>query len=82
MKKMECKKRAYMTPEIKVYPMENERLLQAASGNAGTIGYGGGGGDAKRWGDEWEDEDYTPTAHPQPLPREGSGYPTYNAWEE
>ncbi len=30
MKKMECKKRAYITPEMKVYPMENS-LLQTVS---------------------------------------------------
>ena len=78
MDNMERKKRAYTTPEIKVYPMENDRLLQAASGNAGSIGWGGGGGDAKKWGDEWEDNN--PTA--QPLPREESGYSKYNVWGE
>ena len=31
MKKMERKKRAYITPEIKVYPMENNSLLQTVS---------------------------------------------------
>ena len=46
---MESKKRAYTTPEIKIYPVENDYLLQAVSGNAGTIGYGGSGGDAKKW---------------------------------
>lgn len=79
MKKMESKKRAYIMPEIKVYPMENDNLLQAASGNAGTIGYGGSGGDAKKWwGGEWEDEETSPTSS-----KEGeSSYPSYNAWEE
>lgn len=74
----ESKKRAYMEPKIKIYPMENDYLLQAASGNAGTIGYGGGGGDAKKYGEEWEDEETAP----QPLPRKGSSYSTYNAWGE
>ena len=75
---MESKKRAYTTPMIKVYPMQEDNLLQAASGNAGTIGYGGGGGDAKKWGDEWEEEE----AHPHPLTREGSSYPSHDAWDE
>ena len=78
MKKMESKKRAYTTPEIKIYPMENDYLLQAASGNAGTIDYGGGGGDAKKWGDEWEEEE----ASPNSSQGEETGYPGYNAWRE
>lgn len=45
---MENKKRTYIKSEIKVYPMANDNLLQAASGNAGSIGYGGKSGDAKR----------------------------------
>ena len=80
MKKMESKKRAYIMPEIKVYPMENDNLLQAASGNAGTIGYGGGGGDAKRNTsvEEWEEEGASPS------PSEGgeNTLPSYNAWGE
>ena len=38
MKKMERKKRAYTTPEIMVYPMENDILLQTVSvtPNGGT----------------------------------------------
>ena len=80
MDNMERKKRAYTTPEIMVYPMENDNLLQAASGNAGTIGYGGGGGDAKRNTsvEEWEEEEASP------APAEGgkSSYPSYNAWGE
>ena len=78
MDNMERKKRAYTTPTIKIYLMQEDNLLQAASGNAGTIGYGGGGGDAKKWGDEWEEEE----AHPQPLSREGSDHPSYDAWKE
>ena len=79
MKKMESKKRAYTKPEIKVYPMENDNLLQAASGNAGTIGYGGSGGDAKKWwGEEWEDEE----ASPSPSQGGEPGYPSYNVWGE
>lgn len=75
---MGSKKRAYIMPTIKINLMQEDNLLQAASGNAGTIGYGGGGGDAKKWGDEWEEEE----AHPQPLSREGRSYPSYDAWEE
>ena len=74
----ESKKRAYIMPTIKINLMQEDNLLQAASGNAGTIGYGGGGGDAKKWGDEWEEEE----THPQPLTREGSSYPSHDAWEE
>ena len=75
---MGSKKRAYIMPTIKINLMQEDNLLQAASGNAGTIGYGGGGGDAKKWGDEWEEEE----THPQPLTREGSSYPSHDAWEE
>ena len=55
----------YIVPRCTVIPMQNDCLLQAASGNAGSIGYGGGGGDAKRNIDieEWEEED----ASPNPL---------------
>ena len=81
MKKMERKKRAYTTPEIKVYPMQEDNLLQAASGNAGTIGYGGDGGDAKRntGVEEWEEEE---EASPSPSQGGEFGYPSYNAWGE
>lgn len=80
MKKMESKKRAYTTPEMMVYPMQEDNLLQAASGNAGTIGYGGSGGDAKRntGVEEWEEEE----ASPSPSQGGESGYPSYNAWGE
>ena len=80
MKKMESKKRAYTTPEMKVYPMQEDNLLQAASGNAGTIGYGGSGGDAKRNTsvEEWEEEE----ASPSPSKGGEISYPSYNAWEE
>ena len=80
MKKMECKKRAYTTPEMMIYPMENDNLLQAASGNAGTIGYGGSGGDAKRntGVEEWEEEETSPSPS-----KEGEiSYPSYNVWGE
>ena len=80
MKKMERKKRAYTTPEIKVYPMQEDNLLQAASGNAGTIGYGGGGGDAKRntGVEEWEEEE----ASPSPSQGGENSCPSYNVWGE
>ena len=70
----------YIVPRCTVIPMQNDNLLQAASGNAGTIGYGGSGGDAKRNTsvEEWEDEETSPTSS-----KEGeSSYPSYNAWEE
>ena len=80
MKKMERKKRAYTTPEMMVYPMQEDNLLQAASGNAGTIGYGGDGGDAKRntGVEEWEEEE----ASPSPSQGGELGHPSYNAWGE
>lgn len=58
-------KRAYIKPESKVYPMAVESLLDAASGNAGELGYGGSGGDAKKhvgsW-DDWDDEEESGTS--------------------
>ena len=62
--KKQATKRAYIKPESKVYPMAVESLLDAASGNAGTIGYGG---DAKKhngdW-DDWDDEEEETSAGP------------------
>ena len=55
--KKQATKRAYIKPESKVYPMAVESLLDAASGNAGTIGYGGDAGDAKKHNGEWDDWD-------------------------
>ena len=80
MKKMERKKRAYTTPKMMVYPMQEDNLLQAASGNAGTIGYGGSGGDAKRntGVEEWEEEG----ASPNPSEGGENTLPSYNAWGE
>ena len=80
MDNMERKKRAYTTPEIKVYPVQSDYLLQAASGNAGTIGYGGDGGDAKRntGVEEWEEEETSPS----PSKGGESSYPSYNVWGE
>ena len=82
MKKMESKKRAYTTPEMMVYPMEEDNLLQAVSGQHQHIGQGGTFGNAKRGSDEeWEDEEESLTPNPSPK-REGSDYPSYNVWEE
>ena len=82
MKKMERKKRAYTTPKIKVYPMQNDNLLQAVSGQHEHIGQGGTFGNAKRYsGEEWEDEEEGPTPTHSPK-REGSDGPSYHAWEE
>ena len=45
--KMKTSKQTYVKPTCATYYAENENLL-LASGNAGTIGVGGSGGDAKR----------------------------------
>lgn len=58
--KTKSRKRAYMTPECRVIATETESLLQSGSGNAGTIGGGTGGGDAKQWNGEWEEEEEEP----------------------
>lgn len=44
--KMKTSKQTYVKPTCATYYAENENLL-LASGNAGTIGVGGSGGDAK-----------------------------------
>ena len=82
--KEQKERRHYIVPRCTVVPVEEDHLLQAASGNAGKIGYGGDGGDAKKWGDEWEEEGASPESlTPNPSPKgEGSDYPSYNAWEE
>ena len=77
MKKMESKKRAYTTPEIVVYPMENDSLLQAVSGQHQHIGQGGTFGNAKRGSDEeWEE------TSPNPSEEGENTLPSYNVWEE
>lgn len=53
----EKRKRAYLKAESKVYPLAGECLLDAASGNAGIIEYGGDGGDAKKHNGQWDDWD-------------------------
>ena len=70
----------YIAPRCTVIPMQNDNLLQAASGNAGTIGYGGSGGDAKRntGVEEWEEEG----ASPNPSEGGENTLPSYNAWGE
>ena len=82
MDNMERKKRAYTTPEIKIYPMENDSLLQAVSGQHKHIGQGGTFGSAKRgYDEEWEEE--VSSESPTPYPKkEGSDYPSYNVWGE
>ena len=55
--KKQIMKRAYIKPESKVYPMAVESLLDAASSNAGELGYGGHGGDAKKHNGDWDDWD-------------------------
>ena len=52
MKEKKTDKRAYITPVCESFAVEAEQLLKA-SGNAGTIGPGAGGGDAKQgWFEE------------------------------
>lgn len=57
MKEKKTGKRAYMDPVCESFAVEAEQLLQAASGNAGTIGAGVGGGDAKQGRFEEEEEE-------------------------
>ena len=80
-KKEELKKRAYTRPEIKIYPMPANNLLQQVSGQHEHIGQGGTFGNAKRGSsEEWEEEE---SLTPGPSPkREGSSYPSYNAGGE
>ena len=70
------KKRAYTTPEIMVYPMQEDCLLQAVSGQHQHIGQGGTFGSAKQWGEGWEET--------SPNPSEGgeNTLPSYNVWGE
>ena len=52
MKEKKTDQRAYMEPVCESFTIEAEQLLQA-SGNAGMIGPGAGGGDAKQgWFEE------------------------------
>ena len=61
-------KRVYMKPESKIYPVPVEHWLDAASGNAGVIDYGGDGGDAKRNPFSYEDGDWDDDETPsQPI---------------
>ena len=76
--KEQKERRHYIVPRCTVVPVEEDHLLQAASGNAGKIGYGGDGGDAKKWGDEWEEEG----ASPNPSEGGENTLPSYNVWEE
>ena len=77
MENMERKKRTYTTPEIKVYPMQEDNLLQAVSGQHQHIGQGGSFGNAKRGSDEeWEE------ASPSPSEGGENTLPSYNVWEE
>ena len=57
MKKSETTKRVYMKPVSEVLCIATESILQA-SGNAGTVGPGNGGGDAKQGWFE-EDDDFS-----------------------
>ena len=56
MKEKKTDKRVYMEPVCESFAVEAEQLLQA-SGNAGMIGPGSGGGDAKQGWFEEEEED-------------------------
>ena len=64
-------------PEIKVYPMPEDNLLQQVSGQHEHIGQGGTFGNAKRYsGEEWEE------ASPNPSEGGENTLPSYNVWEE
>ena len=77
MKKMESKKRAYTPPEMMVYPMQEDNLLQAVNGQHEHIGQGGRFGNAKRGSyEEWEE------ASPNPSEGGENTQPSYNMWEE
>jgi len=53
------------------------------SGQHEHIGQGGTFGNAKRGSDEEWEEASSESLTPNPSPkREGSDYPSYNAWEE
>ena len=58
--KKQTMKRVYVKPKSKVFRMQTEHLLQAASGQHKHIGQGGTLGNAKSssnsW-EDWEDED-------------------------
>ena len=80
---MERKKRAYTTPEIMVYPMQEGCLLQAVSGQHQHIGQGGTFGSAKRGSDEeWEEEVSSESLTPNPSEGGENTLPSYNVWEE
>ncbi|MGP1453686.1 MAG: hypothetical protein ACTTJ9_09650 [Segatella oris] len=67
--KTKTSKRMYLMPACEVFRIESEGLLKA-SGNAGTIGGGSSGGDAKQgWFDE-EDTEFE------------QGTEVHSAWEE
>ena len=73
---MESNKRAYTTPTIKVYPIQEDYLLQAVSGQHKHIGQGGTFGSAKQYSDEeWE-------ASPNPSEGGENTLPSYNTWGE
>lgn len=51
------KKRAYTCPKTIIISTGCDSLMQSASGNAGSIGFGGSGGDAKQWFGFWDEEE-------------------------
>ena len=68
MKEKKTDKRVYMEPVCESFAVEAEQLLQAASGNAGMIGPGAGGGDAKQgWFEEEEEEEETASSDESKL---------------
>ena len=74
MENMERKKRAYTTPEIRIYLMQEGCLLQAVSGQHQHIGQGGTFGNAKRGSDEEWEEASPESLTPNPSPKgEGRG---------
>ena len=58
---MESNKRTYTMPTIKVYPIQEDYLLQKVSGQHEHIGQGGTFGSAKHWTEEWDENQTSPT---------------------
>ena len=61
MKRKTNGKRAYTMPTIKVYPIQEDYLLQKVSGQHEHIGQGGTFGSAKHWTEEWDENQTSPT---------------------
>lgn len=75
MNRQEFKKQVYVKPKMRIIATQNEPLLHTGSGNAGTIGAGGSGGDAKQgWFEEEGEESLSTDCNKR--------WGVYSAWEE